>query len=136
MLTKGQQRPQVLILSSAVYTACVMLSADSTRTRTMTCYIPTGRRHGEGDTLLCSKFRLHIKTGQNHCNLVLFFLVVVDTSLSSSVRPNPAIMSSASSPIAYTSLVARTQSATGGVGAQLHGMRRRTTQSIRADDRI
>ena len=33
-------------------------------------------------------------------------------------------------------LVARTQSATGGVGAQLHGMRRRTTQSIRADDRI
>ena len=33
-------------------------------------------------------------------------------------------------------LVARTQSATGGVDAQLHGMRRRTTQSIRADDRI
>ena len=33
-------------------------------------------------------------------------------------------------------LVARAQSATGGVGAQLHGMRRRTTQSIRADDRI
>ena len=134
MLTKGQQRPQVLILSSAVYTACVMLSADSTRT--MTCYIPTGRRHGEGDTLLCSKVRLHIKTGQTHCNLVLFCLVVVDTSLSSSVRPNPAIMSSASSLIAYTSLVARTQSATGGVGAQLHGMRRKTTQSIRADDRI
>ena len=33
-------------------------------------------------------------------------------------------------------MVARTQSATGGVGAQLHSMRRRTTQSIRADDRI
>ena len=27
----------------------------------VTCYIPTGRRHDEGDTLLCSKFRLQIK---------------------------------------------------------------------------
>ena len=44
----------------------------------MTCYIPTGRRHDEGDTMLCSKCRLEIKTGPNRCKLVLFFLVIVE----------------------------------------------------------
>ena len=40
----------------------------------VTYYIPTGRRHDDGDTLLCSKVRLQIITGRNHCNyLVLFF---------------------------------------------------------------
>ena len=40
----------------------------------VTCYyIPTGRCHNECDTMLCSKFRLQIKTGPNHCNLVIFF---------------------------------------------------------------
>ena len=42
----------------------------------VTCYIPTGRRHDERDTLLCSKFLLQLKTGPNHCNLVLFFFLV------------------------------------------------------------
>ena len=44
----------------------------------VTYYIPTGRRHDEGDTVVCSKFRLQIKTGPNHCNLVLFCVVVVE----------------------------------------------------------
>ena len=39
----------------------------------VTCYIPTGCCHDECDTMLCSKFRLQIKTGPNHCNLVIFF---------------------------------------------------------------
>ena len=39
----------------------------------VTCYIPTGRCHGEWDTMLWSKFRLQIKTGPNHCNLIIFF---------------------------------------------------------------
>ena len=39
----------------------------------VTCYMPTGRCHDECDTMLCSKFRLQIKTGPNHCNLVIFF---------------------------------------------------------------
>ena len=39
----------------------------------VTCYIPTGRCHDECDTMLCSKFRLQIKTGPTHCNLVIFF---------------------------------------------------------------
>ena len=38
----------------------------------LTCYIPTGRCHDECDTILCSKCRLQIKTGPNHCNLVIF----------------------------------------------------------------
>ena len=39
----------------------------------VTCYIPAGGCHDECDTMLCSKFRLQIKTGPNHCNLVIFF---------------------------------------------------------------